>query len=52
MACDRQKSYADLKRKDIEYQVGDKSVFESFSLAESASFWQEREAESTIHWAI
>ena len=24
VATDRQKSYADLKRKDIEYQVGDK----------------------------
>ena len=33
-ASDRQKSYADLKRKDIEYEVGDKVFFESITVEE------------------
>ena len=31
VATDRQKSFADMKRKDIRYEVGEKSVFESIA---------------------
>ena len=34
MATDRQKSYTDMKRKDIRYEVGDKNVFKSIALEE------------------
>ena len=32
VATDRQKSYADMRRKDIRYEIGEKSVFESIAL--------------------
>ena len=35
VATNRQKSYANLKRKDIQYEIGKKSVFESIALEES-----------------
>ena len=34
VATDRQKSYTDMKRKDIRYEVGDKNVFKSIALEE------------------
>ena len=35
VATDRQKSYADMKRKDIRYEIGEKkNVFESIALEE------------------
>nr|GFC83244.1 reverse transcriptase domain-containing protein [Tanacetum cinerariifolium] len=39
-ARDRQKSYADLKRKPVEFQVEDKVMLKSFALEMGRTFWQ------------
>ena len=38
MASDRQKSYVDLKRRDIEYEVGDKVFLKVLSLRKILRF--------------
>ena len=40
VVTDRQKSYADLRRKDIRYKIGEKSVFESIALEEGNEIWE------------
>ena len=51
-ASDRQNSYADLKRRDIEYEVGDK-VFLKVSLwRKILRFGQKGKLESKVHRAI
>ena len=39
---DRQKSYVDMKRKDIRYEIGKKSVFGSITLEEGDEIWEKR----------
>ena len=39
-ASDRQKSYADLKRKDIEYEVGDKVFLKVYPWRKMLIFWK------------
>ena len=50
-ASNRQKSYADLKQKDIEFQIRD-SVFESVTMEKDIAVWSEREIESAIHRTV
>nr|GEV50517.1 reverse transcriptase domain-containing protein [Tanacetum cinerariifolium] len=45
-ARDRQKSYADLKRKPMEFHVGGKVMPKGFALERSCMFWQKGEVES------
>ena len=45
IANDRQKSYADMKRKDIRYEIGEKSVFESITLEEGDEIWEKGQVE-------
>ena len=49
---DQQKSYANLKRKDIEYEVGDKVFLKVSPWKKVLRFWEEREAEFEVHWPI
>ena len=44
VATDRQKSYVDMKRKDIRYEVG-KSIFESIALEEGDDIWKKGQVE-------
>ena len=39
VTTDRQKSYTDMRRKDIRYEIGEK-VFESIALEESKEIWE------------
>ena len=39
---DRQKSYVDMKRKDIRYEIGKKNVFGSIPLEEGDEIWEKR----------
>ena len=48
-ASDRQKSYANLKRNDIEFEVGDKSIFKSISIEKDTPLWKKRKTKSKIH---
>ncbi|KAA3487038.1 DNA/RNA polymerases superfamily protein [Gossypium australe] len=48
VASDRQKSYADLKRKDIEFEVDDKIV----PVEENTSIWLKRQIESEVHRTV
>ena len=41
-ASDRQRSYANLKRKDIEFEVEDKSVFKSICVEKDTLLWKKR----------
>ena len=45
VANDRQKSYADMKRKDIRYEIGEKSVFESIALEEGDEIMEKGQVE-------
>ena len=45
VSSDRQRSYANLKRNDIEYEVGDKV----FSVEKYTLFWKKRKTKSKIH---
>ena len=42
---DRQKTYADMKRKDIRYEIGEKNVFESIALEEGDEIWEKWQVE-------
>ncbi|GJU66204.1 putative reverse transcriptase domain-containing protein [Tanacetum coccineum] len=44
-ARDRQKSYADVERKPLEFQVGGPSYVKGFTLERGRTFWQTREVE-------
>ena len=45
IATNRQKSYADMKRKDVRYEIGNKSVFESIALEEGDEIWEKWQVE-------
>ena len=51
-ASDRQRSYANLKRKDIEYEVGDKVFLKVSPWKKNTSLWKKRKTESKIHWPL
>ena len=51
-ASDRQKSYANLKRRDIAYEVGDKGLLESIAVEENSTVWKKWKIESEVHRAI
>ncbi|GJR41755.1 putative reverse transcriptase domain-containing protein [Tanacetum coccineum] len=51
-ARDRQKSYAYLKRKPMEFQVGDKVILKSFALERGRMFWQMGECHADEPLAI
>ena len=51
-ASDRQKSYADLKRKDIEYEVGDKVFLKVSPWRKILRFGKKRKAESKVYQII
>ena len=52
VATDRQKSYVDMRRKDIRYEIGEKSVFESIALEEGNEIWEKGQVEPLVHWVI
>ena len=51
-ASDRQRSYANSKRKDIEYEVGDKVFLKVSPWEKRTSLWKKRKTESKIHWPL
>ncbi len=51
-ASDCQKSYIDLKRRDIEYAVGDKVFFKGFPLEKNYEIWQKGEAKSSLYRTV
>ncbi|KAL2226254.1 UNVERIFIED_CONTAM: Transposon Tf2-12 polyprotein, partial [Sesamum indicum] len=50
-AQDRQKSYVDQHRREMEYEVGDKVFLKDISLEGILRFGRQGKAESEIHWA-
>nr|GEX16578.1 putative reverse transcriptase domain-containing protein [Tanacetum cinerariifolium] len=51
-ACDRQKSYADVRRKPLEFQVGDKVMLKVSPWKRSDMFWQTGKAEPSLYWTF
>ncbi|KAJ9546254.1 hypothetical protein OSB04_025961 [Centaurea solstitialis] len=51
-AQSRQKSYADRRRSDLEFQVGDKGVVESVTLEGSDPVPKEGQVRPQIHWTL
>lgn len=51
-ALNRQKSYVDLKRKDIDYNVGEKIFLKVSPWKKTSPIWEEGEAESKVHWVV
>ncbi|KAL0428121.1 UNVERIFIED_CONTAM: Transposon Tf2-11 polyprotein [Sesamum latifolium] len=51
-AQDRQKSYVDKHRREMEYEVGDKVFSKGLAMEGNLEIWQAREVESEIYWAI
>ena len=45
VATDKQKSYTNIRRKDIRYEIGEKDVFESIALEEGNEAWRKRQVE-------
>ena len=45
IANDRQKLYADMKRKDIRYEIGEKIIFESIAFEEGDEIWEKGQVE-------
>ncbi|CAH1421078.1 unnamed protein product [Lactuca virosa] len=51
-AQSRQKSYADRRRAELEFQVGDFVLLKGVSLERSDSIQEERQAGAPVHWAV
>ena len=51
-AQDRQKSYVDLHRRDIEYTVGDKVFLKVSSWKRDSKIWKTWEVKSEVHWTV
>ena len=49
---DRQKSYANNRRRDLEFEVGDMVFFENFPMEGRTKIWETWKAESTVYWTI
>ena len=52
VATDRHKSYTDVKRKDIRYEVGEKNIFKSIALEEGDEIREKGQVEPQIYWPI
>ena len=48
-AQDRQKSYTDKRRKDLEFEVEDRVFLKTISLEGRGTLWEAREAKSSLH---
>ena len=51
-AASRQKSYADPKHRDVEFQVGDYVFSEDVTDEGCDEVWQERKVSTEIHWTF
>lgn len=51
-ACNRKKSYTDVRRKPLEFQVGDKGYVESFTMEGHDTFWEEGKTKPTVYRVI
>ena len=49
IARDRQKSYADNRRRDIQFEIGDLVFFEDFPLERCFEIWETRQPQSKIY---
>ena len=45
VATDRKKYYGDMRRKDIQYVIGEKVFFESIALEEGNEIWEKGQVE-------
>ena len=54
MANDRQKSYADMKRKDIRYEIGEKLFLKVSPWKKMMRFGKKKkkQVESSIYWLL
>ncbi|KAA3470413.1 reverse transcriptase [Gossypium australe] len=52
VASNRQKLYADQKRKDVEFSIGDRVYSERITMKESYEVWTEGQVEAKVHWAL
>ena len=48
----RQKSYNDVRRRPLEFKVGDHVFLKVMPKRGVVRFWQEREAIAEVHWAL
>ncbi|GJV35918.1 putative reverse transcriptase domain-containing protein [Tanacetum coccineum] len=51
-ARDRQKSYADRRRKPLEFEVGHKVMLKSVTMERGDTFWQTGELEPSLYWTF
>ncbi|GKD31795.1 reverse transcriptase domain-containing protein [Tanacetum coccineum] len=51
-ACDHQKSYADVRRKPLEFQVGEKVMLKVSPWKGGYPFWQTGEVEPEVYWTV
>ena len=49
IARDRQKSYADNRRRDLQFEIGDRVFFKDFPLELCFEIWEARQAQSKIY---
>ena len=49
IARDRQKSYVDNRRRDLQFEIGDRVFFEDFPLERCFEIWETRQAQSKIY---
>ena len=52
IAQNRQKSYADNRRRDLEFEVGDMVFFEDFPMEGRTKIWETWKAVSAVYWTI
>ena len=52
VATNRQKSNTDIRKKDIRYEIDEKSVFESIALEEGNEVWEKWQVKPKVHWVL
>jgi hypothetical protein len=48
----RQRSYADTRRRELSFEVGDFVYLKVFPYQRSQKIWSQRQASTTLHWSV